>query len=120
MDENVLKEYISFLKKDKYKNIVDLLKAEVQVDGEGMFIYLSLIKIKKSQMNKGYGSAIMSDIIKFADEHNVRIKLWATSVYGSNLKRLIAFYKKQGFFLIKKFKSDNEMVYKPKKIKKKL
>ena len=117
LNQNVLNEFSTYLKKEKYVNKIEHLKLEFQEDGQGMYIYLILIKIKKSQINKGYGSAVMSEIVQLADKHNVRIKLWATPVYGSELKRLTTFYKKHGFYMLKKFDRDCEMQYKPKKVK---
>jgi GNAT superfamily N-acetyltransferase len=113
LNQNVLDEFISYLKKDKYKNKIQDLKLEHCTDEHGEYIYLVCIKIKKSQKQKGYGSAVMFDIIQFADNHNVRIKLWVTNVFGSDLKRLYEFYGKQGFFLIKN-DNDGHMIYYPK------
>jgi hypothetical protein len=75
------------------------------------------IKIKKSQQLKGYGSTVMSEIIKLANEHNVRIQLYATSVFGADLKRLYGFYRKYRFVLIKN-NNDGHMIYFPKKCNK--
>jgi GNAT superfamily N-acetyltransferase len=108
LDQNVLKEYCTYLKKVLYKGILQNLKLEYCTD-DGEYIHLILIVIKRSQRNKGYGSLIMSDIIKFANEHNVRIKLWATAGYGSDIDRLNEFYKKLGFILEK----NNNILYHP-------
>lgn len=115
LNQNVLDDLI-FKLKHKYPKIIDQLKIQVDEDIDGKFIFLVLIKIKKSQQTKGYGSAVMSEIISIADKCNVRVKLWATPVYGSELKRLYAFYKKHGFVLIKTFGGDGEMIYYPKKL----
>jgi len=119
LNQNVIDELSSYLKKVKYKNIVQELKLEHCTDEDGQYIYLVCIKIKKSQKEKGYGSAVMSDVIKLADQHNVRIVLYATNIFGADLKRLYTFYSRQGFFLIKNC-NDGKMIYKSKKNKKKL
>lgn len=116
LNQNVLDELISYLKKDKYKNKIQDLKLEHCTDEHGEYIYLVCVKIKKSQKQKGYGSAVMSDIIQFADNHNVRIKLWVTNIFGSDLKRLYEFYEKHGFILFKDF-NDGHMIYYPSKMK---
>jgi hypothetical protein len=79
-----------------------------------IYIYLISIKIKESQKLKGWGSVIISNIIQLADEYNVRIKLWITNIYGSDLKRLYSFYRKFGFVLIKNI-NDGYMIYYSKK-----
>jgi N-acetylglutamate synthase-like GNAT family acetyltransferase len=117
LNQNVLDNLISYLKKDKYKSIIKELKLEHCTDDSGDYICLTCIKIKKYQQCKGYGSVIMSEIIKFADEHNVRIILYATNIFGSELKRLYEFYRKFGFVLIKK-DNDGQMLYYPEKKKK--
>ena len=94
----------------KYKNILQQLMLE-QCTCEDRLIWLKLIKIKKSQRKKGYGDAVIDDIIQFADNHNVRVKLWITNIYGIDKRALSEFYKKHGFTLI----NSNEMVYYPKR-----
>ncbi len=111
INQNVLNEFTFYLKKSKYKNIIQDLNLMYCTSDE-IYLSLILIRIKKSQRCKGFGSAVMYDITHFADKHNVRIKLWVTNEYGSNLKRLYGFYQKHGFILIK---NDNigEMIYYP-------
>lgn len=118
INQNVLDELIKDLK-TKYKNKIQELKLEHCTDEDGEYIYLVLIRIKKSQREKGYGSVILSEIVRVADEHNVRIKLWITSIFGADLKRLAELYKKHGFILITTM-NDGNMVYLPRKIKRKL
>jgi L-amino acid N-acyltransferase YncA len=115
LNQNVLNGFQSFLIKTKYKNIIKELKLEYCTDEEGInYMYLVSIQIKKSQREKGYGSAILSEIVQLADNHNVRLHLFATNIFGAELKRLYGFYKKHGFILIKKT-GDGHMIYYPKK-----
>lgn len=114
LNQNVLDEFISYLKKDKYKNKIQELKMEHCTDEDGVYIYLVCIKIKKSQQKKGYGGAIMDEIVQLADKHNVRVKLWVSNVFGTDLKVLYEFYRKHGFFLINK-DNDGHMIYFPAK-----
>ena len=52
-NQNVLDEFILYLKKDKYKNKIQDLKLEYCTDKENKkYIYLVLIKVKKSQQKK--------------------------------------------------------------------
>jgi GNAT superfamily N-acetyltransferase len=119
LNQNVLDELISYLKNTRYKNKIQDLKLEYCTDEDGSYIYLVCIKIKKSQKEQGYGSAVMSEIIQLADQHNVRIRLYATNIFGAELKRLHGFYQKLGFILIKK-PNDGEMLYYPQKNRKKI
>ena len=104
-----LQTHISYLKNILYKNKISQLSANVESDAAGEFIDLFLIKIKPTQQNKGYGDAVMDSIINFADKHNVRIKIHLLDSQGDK-KRLIEFYRKHNFVLIK----NNQMIYFPK------
>ncbi len=120
MNQNVLNDFSQVLIKTKYKNKIQELKLEHCTDEDGDYINLNVIRIKPSQQNKGYGNAIMSEIVALADSHNVRVRLFATNLWGAELKRLYGFYKKHGFVLIKKDKINiGHMYYYPKKVKNK-
>jgi len=106
LDANV--QYI----RTKYKNIIQDYKLECCTDDDGMYIALVLIKIKKSQRQKGYGSAVMYELCSLADLYNVRVRLYCTNLYGVDLKALYAFYGKHGFVLIKNG-NIGEMLYYP-------
>lgn len=112
LNQNVLNEFIFKLKKVLYKGIVQELKLTYCTDDIGDYINLDFILIKKALRKKGWGSLIMSEIVRFANNHNVRIKLWATNIYGSDLNRLYGFYEKHGFVLIKT-ENDGNMIYYP-------
>jgi GNAT superfamily N-acetyltransferase len=112
MNQIVLKEFTTNLKKVKYKNVLQSLTLEYNTDQAIPYIYLGLIKIKKSQQCQGYGSAVMSDVLKLADQEQLEIRLYATNIYGSELRRLYAFYRKHGFVLINNNK-DGNFVYRP-------
>ena len=116
LNQNVLDERCSYLKNVKYKNIIKQLQLEHCTDEEGRwYIYLVNITIKKSQRNKGYGAAVMSEVTALADQYNVCIRLYATNIFGAELNRLYGFYQKLGFILNKKC-NDGEMHYYPRKI----
>jgi GNAT superfamily N-acetyltransferase len=118
LDQEKINGFVLHLKKTKYKNkIQELIIEYCTNDNNENYLQLFLIKIKDSQKNKGYGSAIISDIVQFADEYNVQIKLWTSNIYGGDLKRLFEFYKKNGFVLIKT-PDKNNMIYYPSKIRK--
>lgn len=119
MNQTILDEFSTNLKKNKYKNKLQDLILEYCTDIKGEYIYLVKIRIKKSIRNSGYGSLIMSDLIKFANTYNVRIILYPSDTLGSDINRLYEFYIKHGFFLIKK-DNDNYMTYNPKQIVQKL
>lgn len=113
--QNDLIEFGVGLKYNKFKNkLVDIIFVHC-TDDDGDFIRLQFILIKKSQRHKGIGSAVMYEICNYADKHNVRIKLTPTDMFGAEIRRLTAFFRKHNFFLIEK--ENKEMVYNPKKIK---
>lgn len=112
LNQNVLDELTFYLKTIKYKNKIQTLRLEHCTDTDGHYIYLVCIKIKKSQMTKGYGQAVMSEVIQLADQYNVRVKLYCTNVFGADLNRLYCFYQKLGFVLIKNH-NIGEMLYYP-------
>jgi GNAT superfamily N-acetyltransferase len=117
LNQNVLDDHISYLKKIKYKNLIQELRLEYCTDDDGDYLYLVCIKIKKSQQKRGYGNAILDEIVQLADKHNVRVRLWVTDIFGTNLKVLYEYYKKHGFVLIKN-DNDGHMIYFPKKCNK--
>jgi GNAT superfamily N-acetyltransferase len=115
LNQNILDDYSSYLKNDLFRNTIQNLILEY-IDNEPKlkpYIYLVVIKIKKSKREKGYGSAILLEIIKFADKYNVQIVLYATNIFGADLQRLYKFYIKHGFVLIKNSKY-GKFIYKPK------
>lgn len=112
MDAIVLKQYCTYLKV-KYVGIVQDIKLEYCTDDE--HIILNLIRIRKPMRNIGWGSIILEEIVRFADLHNVQIRLYATNVYGSDLQRLYKYYQKYDFILIEN-DNDGHMIYYPKNI----
>lgn len=104
LSQEILKEYSSYLKNVKYKGIVQDVKLEhcTDIDDNNLnkgdhHIILRIIRIRKSQRNKGYGSIVLKDIISLANSYNVRIVLYASEKYGSELNGLYKFYEKHGF-----------------------
>jgi GNAT superfamily N-acetyltransferase len=115
LNQNVLNEFVDVLIKTRYKNKIQELKLEYCTDVDGNYISLNVLRIKKSQQNKGYGSMVTGDIVYLADLFNVHIKLFATNLWGADQKRLYRFYEKNGFVLIKN-DNDGHMIYYSKNI----
>jgi GNAT superfamily N-acetyltransferase len=108
LNQNKIDEFVYRLKMDKFKNVIEKIILEYNEE-DGGYIYLRLIKIKKSQRNKQYGSRILSGIIKLAKEHGVCIKIWITDVFGADINRLSNFYKRLGFIE----EENGNMIYTP-------
>jgi ribosomal protein S18 acetylase RimI-like enzyme len=122
MNQSILNEFVLNLKKVKYRNKIQDLKLEYCHDDEEHptpYIYLALIKVKKSCREQGIGHSIMSDLVALADSHNVQIRLWPTNIYGADLQRLLGFYKRHGFVIIKDY-YETTMEYYPNVQKKKI
>jgi predicted GNAT family acetyltransferase len=77
----------------KYGVRVDLLGRLDKGD-----LTLSRIEVPKGQREKGIGTKVMEEIIKYADENGKRIVLSPTKEFGAtSVDRLRAFYKGFGF-----------------------
>ena len=120
LTKKTLKEFCTYLKKEKYNGIVQEIKLEYCTDDNDntIFIHLNTIKIKKLKRNQGWGSKILTDIVQFADKYNVKIQLYASNIFGSTVDRLYGFYQRQGFTRIVDDKDGlmvrpkkNEMIY---------
>lgn len=96
--------------RSKFKSQLQELKLEIRSDEYGEYILLHLIIIKKSQQKMGYGSRIIYEIVKFADQNNVRIKILPINRNSIKLDWLYQFYCKQGFITI----NNIDMIYIPK------
>ena len=72
LNQKVIDEYVSKLKKNKYSNVLESLKMFYFGDDECPEIYISSFKIKKRKRCQGFGSLILQDIVQFAKEHNVQ------------------------------------------------
>lgn len=55
------------------------------------------------------GTEVMTKIVNFADEYNLKIQLVASRKYGSDAKRLVSFYQKFGFEIIGTWGGEPEM-----------
>jgi GNAT superfamily N-acetyltransferase len=112
MDQIVLDEFTGNVR-DKYKNKIQEISLEHCTDTEGDYINFNVLRIKKSQQGKGYGSSIMSAVIQLADRENVRVKLLVTNLWGSDTRQLREFVRKHGFTDAEVEK--DRMIYFPKK-----
>lgn len=86
-------EYCKLLRL-KYNNA----KFNFYIDRE--LLTVGYIFIPKTKRNHGIGSKIINDIIKYANENKFIIKLTPSNCFGSNIIRLIKFYKTFGFKFI--------------------
>jgi len=81
-------------------------------------LILSRIIIKPSFRNRGLGSKILDELIRYADANTKIIALTPSSDFGGNRNRLIQFYKKFGFKFnkgyYKNFEFRDEMIRYPK------
>ena len=95
MTQQILNDFTYTLSKEKYKGIIK--KLVMEYTSKDKTINLTQIYIQKKEQNKGYGIKVMNDICYFADEHRLRIKLYPTIIFGSDMERLEKFYERFGF-----------------------
>ena len=117
LTQDILKQYCSHLKNVKYKGIVQDVKLEhcTDIDEDNLiegdqYIILRLIRIRKPMRNKGFGSIVLKDIITFINNYNVRIVLYASEKYGSDINGLYKLYKRFGFTKVAN-DVDHKMLY---------
>ena len=59
---------------------------------------LSHIIVPKEKRKQGIGTKVMQEIVKYADQHNFRIRLTPdNSIGGTSVSRLKSFYKRFDF-----------------------
>ena len=92
----------------KYIDILQEINLEYCTSSNGDYINFNVLNINKHYRNLGFGSKILSETCKFANENNISVKLMPTSLFGANLKRLVKFCKQHGFIEI-----GDTMVYIP-------
>lgn len=97
INQKLIDEFISYLKRDKFKNKIRDLNLEHCTDDDGDYVLINRFLIKKNLRGLGYGSAILHLLIKFCDEHNVRLRF----DMEVNYKPLQSFYLRNNFVLIK-------------------
>jgi len=65
------------------------------------FDSMQLSTLKVGETNNGTGTAFMQEMCAMADHYGITITLTASADYGSNLNRLVKFYKRFGFTMNK-------------------
>jgi ribosomal protein S18 acetylase RimI-like enzyme len=75
------------------------------------YLYLHKIEIPKEYKNQGIGSKVMQILCNFCDNNNLIFKLSPTDNFGSEINRLINFYKKFDFNIEE---NSDEMIRYPK------
>jgi GNAT superfamily N-acetyltransferase len=120
LSQKMVNDYVFKLKKVWYPDVIHQLKITYEYDktDNDEYLYLDMIRIRKKYRHKGYGNRILNRIVHFADKHNVRMELIAANIFGTDLKILYKFYRRHGFFLIKKNKDNKFIRYPVKKVRK--
>lgn len=107
----ILKESIEDKIKADFSTMHIMLGNEIvgdfYVDRQGEnYLILHKIEIYKKYRGMGYASEAMRQIIDYADKNNLIIALTPDSYRGSNVNRLIKWYKSFGFVMNKGKKKD--------------
>lgn len=74
-------------------------KLGIYMDDRKNSLFLSDLYVKKEFRGTGVGSAVMSEIVKFADDNHIPIVLIPEPEGRSSVKKLIQFYRKFGFVI---------------------
>ena len=112
---------------DSLKTEVDVLRHDLEARYPGLDLWISLgpsgdlqlsqIVVPKDQRNSGIGTAVMRELIAFADRHGLPMSLTPDSSYGGSVARLRVFYRRFGFVLNKGRRKDyrfsNAMLRRP-------
>ena len=89
-------------------------------EDEGV-IWLNRIIVPKKSRGEGLGGQILEMLKQYCDENGLVMKLLADSCYGTEIHRLVNYYKKHGF---KEYREPEEsqrnhyLKYTPKKARK--
>jgi len=71
--------------------------AVIGIQNWGDFLRIETLRLHPTNQGKGRGSAIMRDVNKFADAHDLRVGVTPDPVYGGNMQRLRRFYPRFGY-----------------------
>ena len=114
MKKEILSKELYRISDFLYKNKIVFLEVSIDTMKDNYTdikfgeLYINLDKIVSVSNQAGAGKKGMFEIIKFADKYNLPIMLIASSSMGSDLDRLINFYKEFGFNLIEEIDDDAE------------
>ena len=61
------------------------------------YVVLDCIRVPSTEQKKGTGSRAMKLLCEYADQHQLRIYLQPSDIYGVPLEVLVRFYKRFGF-----------------------
>lgn len=123
MKKEILSKELYRISDFLYKNKIVFLEVSIDTMKDNYTdikfgeLYINLDKIVSVSNQAGAGKKGMFEIIKFADKYNLPIMLIASSSMGSDLDRLINFYKEFGFNLIEEIDDDYKRMIRPKKQK---
>lgn len=91
--EDAFKEKLSQLRESYRSKGIDLSAYGSMEKG----VELSKLEVPKKQRGQGKARQAMEDLVKFADDHGVRLTLSPTNEFGASKSRLTDFYKEFGF-----------------------
>jgi len=100
-EEHKLSVSVEKLESDIKTRYPAIDKLGIYMDGRKNSLFLSDLYVKKEFRGTGVGSAVMREIVTFADNNHIPIVLIPEPEGRSSVKKLIQFYSKFGFVINK-------------------
>jgi ribosomal protein S18 acetylase RimI-like enzyme len=91
---NILKNFIT---ENLGSSLSQKYNIDVEVDEYKDYIELKKIVVPKEHRNRGIGSVVMSELIKYSETNNKDLFVTPDAAYGGNVNKLNKFYRSFGF-----------------------
>jgi len=91
---NILKDLIT---ENLGNNLSQKYNIDLEVDEYKDYIEIKKIVVPKEHRNRGIGSVVMSELVKYSESNNKDLFVTPDTTYGGSLSRLNKFYRSFGF-----------------------
>jgi ribosomal protein S18 acetylase RimI-like enzyme len=91
---NILKNFIT---ENLGSSLSQKYNIDVEVDEYKDYIEIKKILVPKEHRNRGIGSVVMSELVKYSEANNKDLFVTPDAAYGGSVSRLNKFYRSFGF-----------------------